>query len=70
LPHYDIAMSNLRAGMILGGGVALGGAVYLSSLTAIWMALGRPDGPEQKILDQIRARMPAWVPLFGKKATA
>lgn len=70
LPHYDIAMSNLVAGMWLAVGVAVGAVAYTLALLGIWAALGWPEGPESKVLEQIRSRAPAWVPILGKKAVA
>ncbi len=70
LPHYDIAMSNAYAGLMLGVGVAVGGVTYALSLGGIWLALGRPAGPETQLIDQVRSRAPAWMPVIGRKPAA
>jgi O-antigen/teichoic acid export membrane protein len=36
--------------------VLVGAVVYCAGLLALWVAAGRPPGPEQKVLDVVRAR--------------
>ncbi|MDQ3000599.1 MAG: lipopolysaccharide biosynthesis protein [Fibrobacterota bacterium] len=67
LPAYNTAMTSLTAGLWLAAGVALGTVVYGALMLALWYLMGRPDGAEQQVLDRIRTRVPAWVPLPAKQ---
>lgn len=68
LPAYSADMPSLKAGMLLGAGVALGALTYGALIGGLWRLMGRPEGAEKMILDRVRQRMPAWFPVFGKAA--
>ncbi len=53
------AMSSSSAAWRLLGAVILGILVYVAALGGIWIALGRPDGPERLALERIVAKLNA-----------
>jgi lipopolysaccharide exporter len=68
LPEYHLDMPAFQAGAWLAAGVATGAAVYSIMMAGLWTAMGRPDGAEQQVLDKLKGRFPAWVPVLGKQA--
>jgi O-antigen/teichoic acid export membrane protein len=58
LPVYSIGMPTHNALGLLLGGVALGASVYVSIVSLLWLAAGRPAGGESLALDAIHARLP------------
>ena len=63
LPDYVATEPVFNSAMWLGGGVALGAAVYLLTMLAMWIVLGRPAGAEQLLFEKVQNRIRArWAP--------
>lgn len=57
VPMYSIEMTSLHASMWLLVGVLSGVGSYAVFVLLIWIAIGRPYGPERMIVDIVRARL-------------
>ncbi len=57
LPDYSLDIPDGRARLILFGCVGLGAVVYPLVLSLLWLAAGRPAGPEAQVLSRLQARI-------------
>ena len=56
LPGQGHGLPLWRSALWLGAGIALGGVSYSLALLGCWLLAGKPQGPEQQLLDRLRAR--------------
>jgi lipopolysaccharide exporter len=58
LPVYDRGMSTGYSLTILLSGIGLGAVAYITTMALMWLAIGKPEGPESQILNKATS---AWL---------
>jgi len=60
--HMPVSSELRTATLQLVGAIALGGVLYMATLLSLWLAAGRPSGPEQQVVNTSLELLHRWMP--------